>query len=546
MTTTQTTIEVIAGPPRPDSFEHAGRTADPAERPERPFRAELERAERRGRPERPQHAAGRPEQKPAAAGVRPERPERLERPEGAAAKPEATRPEAAQPEPAASAEATEHELELPIESGAPAVPPAPLPADVPIVVATPALDPTVRSLDAAADLASAATTKPVSGDPNPDGAAPDAEAPEEPEVEARPQAARNPADAGGERDADAEGAAEQRRELSAPRRELERPAATRPERDAQEVRGAEKPITAETPGADGARRRGRRGEESEAPPAIDPARLAASLGAAKDPLRSPALAPHVRTIERGDHGRRGESREIEPEAERPAVERADPARAPLETSAARESRASAPIQGPAAERPGETPVRSELPPQRAPAIADAAARPQTQAAGQNADVAAERAGATAQSAPAAAPAAPVRVEAIFAQIRSHARGGARELNLRLDPPELGELQLKFVLRGDQLRVSVRASSAEVAAALKADLGGFHDTLRQAGIDVMSLDIDVASHGGQGSNGGRFGDLLDRGRAATGDGRAVPGQEVEARPPRERSAARELGRVDVWI
>ncbi len=94
------------------------------------------------------------------------------------------------------------------------------------------------------------------------------------------------------------------------------------------------------------------------------------------------------------------------------------------------------------------------------------------------------------SASAPAPAAPVPVQSILSQVRLQARPGVRELQIRLEPPELGTLKLTFQLRGDALRVSVLATRQDVVSALRNDLSSFAETLREAGIDLDALDIDL--------------------------------------------------------
>lgn len=100
----------------------------------------------------------------------------------------------------------------------------------------------------------------------------------------------------------------------------------------------------------------------------------------------------------------------------------------------------------------------------------------------------------------------VPIQAILAQVRQQVRGGAHAINLRLDPAELGRLTLRFRMEGDQLHVAVRASRPEVVEALRADLSAFADTLRDAGIDLTGLDIDLAAPR-DGDSAPAFADLL---------------------------------------
>lgn len=134
----------------------------------------------------------------------------------------------------------------------------------------------------------------------------------------------------------------------------------------------------------------------------------------------------------------------------------------------------------------------------------------------------------------------VPVQAILAQVRAQVRGGAQSIQLRLDPAELGRLTLRFRMEGDQLHVAVRASRPEVVEALRADLSAFADTLRDAGIDLTGLDIDLAAPR-DGESGNGFADML-------GDsGANAPARDSESSSTRADAPARASkhdGLVDV--
>lgn len=85
---------------------------------------------------------------------------------------------------------------------------------------------------------------------------------------------------------------------------------------------------------------------------------------------------------------------------------------------------------------------------------------------------------------------------IFTQVRNQIRPGMRELSIQLKPAELGQLKLHFLMEGDALRVSVTAARPEVVAALKSDLSAFTQTLRDAGIELTSLDVNLERGGNQ--------------------------------------------------
>ena len=140
---------------------------------------------------------------------------------------------------------------------------------------------------------------------------------------------------------------------------------------------------------------------------------------------------------------------------------------------------------------------------------------------------------------------PVPVQSILQQVRMQVRsGGVRDLSLRLDPPELGRLTLRFVLDGETLRVMVRANRTEVVAALKAEMSSFQSTLRDAGIDVASLDIDL-EHGDHAE-----GSKRDRGRdtptpdAAPGDATVAEAPAHRPTHPTDQNLRAASGRIDV--
>ncbi len=131
---------------------------------------------------------------------------------------------------------------------------------------------------------------------------------------------------------------------------------------------------------------------------------------------------------------------------------------------------------------------------------------------------------------------PVPVETILSQVRVQVRAGVKDLQIRLDPPELGRLHLRFQVEGGAVRVSVIATRPDVAAALKADLSAFVGTLREAGIDVASLDVDVESRDSGESFAEQFQDAHERGERAR---RAAARIHPIHPTPTERAAATEL-------
>src|SRR5690606_4744705 len=102
-------------------------------------------------------------------------------------------------------------------------------------------------------------------------------------------------------------------------------------------------------------------------------------------------------------------------------------------------------------------------PASAPSVAPAAAPPAP-----TPDLSAHRANPAGSMPPSTGPAVPTPIDAILRQVRSKVSAGVRELEIRLDPKELGRIDLRFLMRGESLHVTVRATSTEVVNALRHD------------------------------------------------------------------------------
>ena len=70
----------------------------------------------------------------------------------------------------------------------------------------------------------------------------------------------------------------------------------------------------------------------------------------------------------------------------------------------------------------------------------------------------------------------------------HLRPNSTELRLRLDPPGLGELRLRFVYEAGRVRARVRASEPATVELLRSHAGDLGRAMRDAGIDLSDLDV----------------------------------------------------------
>jgi flagellar hook-length control protein FliK len=105
---------------------------------------------------------------------------------------------------------------------------------------------------------------------------------------------------------------------------------------------------------------------------------------------------------------------------------------------------------------------------------------------------------TAPSAPAAAAPAPPAVQVADAVI-SHAqvltKNGAVEFQMRLDPPELGRIQVQLVSRGDEVHGQVLVASEAVRQVMESQLPELRQRLEAAGVNVQQFSVTTDSGGG---------------------------------------------------
>ena len=74
----------------------------------------------------------------------------------------------------------------------------------------------------------------------------------------------------------------------------------------------------------------------------------------------------------------------------------------------------------------------------------------------------------------------------------HARGESSSVTVKLHPEELGELQLRMVMEGDQLKVHLQAQSQQVQEVLERNFPRLRDALQDQGITVDDFQVSVDS------------------------------------------------------
>lgn len=96
--------------------------------------------------------------------------------------------------------------------------------------------------------------------------------------------------------------------------------------------------------------------------------------------------------------------------------------------------------------------------------------------------------------PAAANASPRPVpttetlENILAQVRLQAGRGTNRIEVAVDPPELGPVAIRLILRGDRLVGDIAAESREVAKLLENGLDRLRVTMKEVGVHVDSFEV----------------------------------------------------------
>jgi flagellar hook-length control protein FliK len=129
-------------------------------------------------------------------------------------------------------------------------------------------------------------------------------------------------------------------------------------------------------------------------------------------------------------------------------------------------------------------------------------------------------------------------DSVFKQVLMQLTEGGGEMRMRLEPPDLGELDLRLVVTaGNQLTLSVSAERADVAQLLQRHLDELKHTLQQAGLDVTGASIETRRDGG------------NRGHAH-GGGHGGAAHDHDQPPPAELFGARTGGFVsadglDFW-
>ncbi|MCA8975844.1 MAG: flagellar hook-length control protein FliK [Planctomycetes bacterium] len=127
-------------------------------------------------------------------------------------------------------------------------------------------------------------------------------------------------------------------------------------------------------------------------------------------------------------------------------------------------------------------------------------------------------------------------ESIFKQLMLKITAGGGEMRMRLDPPDLGELDLRMVVEnGNRLTLAIAAERGDMADLIQRHLAELSETLASVGLELASADIHARG-------GGARNDLTDDERAADGGGDS---EQPAVRPTRSGGYIHANG-LDFWV
>lgn len=126
-------------------------------------------------------------------------------------------------------------------------------------------------------------------------------------------------------------------------------------------------------------------------------------------------------------------------------------------------------------------------------------------------------------------------DTIVTHARVLERDGGVEFQMRLDPPELGPLQIKLVTRGNEVHGQVLVADEAVRGMIESQLPELRQRLEAAGVNVQRFEVSADASG----NGGR-----NAYRDAAQE--FAPRQQVVASVPRARVGRAASGTLDVTV
>ena len=126
---------------------------------------------------------------------------------------------------------------------------------------------------------------------------------------------------------------------------------------------------------------------------------------------------------------------------------------------------------------------------------------------------------------------------LFDKIQMMTRGGLQQAVIRLDPPELGALEVRILVHQDQTQVQIVSSSSVVRDLLEQQSTRLRESLAEQGIELANLDVQDSSSQGQGG-------ATRDGTVGVNDAQAESGSDGVGEPAAE--VIQSLSLVDQYV
>ncbi|MFG1498235.1 flagellar hook-length control protein FliK [Saccharospirillum sp. HFRX-1] len=123
------------------------------------------------------------------------------------------------------------------------------------------------------------------------------------------------------------------------------------------------------------------------------------------------------------------------------------------------------------------------------------------------------------------------------RIQMMSQGEIKHATIRLDPPELGTLEIKVTVQHDQTQVQITSPNPQVREALESQSVRLREILEQQGLNLSNLDVRDQSSNGNADSGDGSGN-----RRGGGEGDDGLDQEV----PLAAASSRPMGLVDHFV
>ncbi|MFO7830738.1 MAG: flagellar hook-length control protein FliK [Desulfuromonadaceae bacterium] len=129
------------------------------------------------------------------------------------------------------------------------------------------------------------------------------------------------------------------------------------------------------------------------------------------------------------------------------------------------------------------------------------------------------------------------VDQTIQHLNLHARGDSSVVTVKLYPEELGELNIRMVMEGDQLKLQIQAQNQQVREILEQNFPRLRNAMQDQGVTVEDFQVSLGDSGAENQTGTQSDDELSRRRGADGTTRKaeVDVDELEsAENPRQPS------------